>query len=252
MSVRLAITPDSKWQIEIEALVEAAQAAGFTGLGIPVGRVNEAAHKAYEEAGLTCHEIMALVINDDAARTLTYAERLAAAAETMHAPWVNTVFQASPTGDAARLIARCVAIFAEAGSAMAVEFSPLGSLPGLADAIEVADLAGSGAGVLIDTWHFFIGPSTWAELAAVPAEKIAYIQFDDAPEPASEDLWEETMQRRAMPGEGTFALERFASAVTAAGFDGYVSVEVLNRELRQLPVPSFLHRAFSATSRYWS
>jgi hypothetical protein len=40
--------------------------------------------------------------------------------------------------------------------------------------------------------------------------------------------------------------------VSASGFEGYVSVEVLNRELRQLPVPLFLERAFASTSRYWS
>jgi sugar phosphate isomerase/epimerase len=251
VSVRLAISPDSRREIDVTALVAATRAAGFAGLGIPVGRVSDAARGAYDAAGLACHEIMALVISDDVARTVAYAERLAAAAQTMSAPWINTVFQAAPAGETAELTARCAAIFAEAGSAMAVEFSPLGPLRGLPEAAEVAGMAGSGAGVLIDTWHFFNGPSTWADLEGLPPEKIAYIQFDDAPAPASGDLWEETLQRRVMPGEGTFDLGRFAAVVTASGFDGYVSVEVLNRELRQLPVESFLERAFVSTSRYW-
>jgi len=252
VSVRLALTPDSRWEIDVEALVPAARSAGFVGLGIPVTWVSEAARRAYDAAGLACHEIMALIISGDAARTVAEAERLAVAAETMAAPWINTVFRAAPSGETAELIARCAAIFAEAGSAMAVEFSPLGSLPGLSEAVEVAEMAGSGAAVLIDTWHFSFGPSTWADLEGLPAERIAYIQFDDAPPPESGDLWEETMQRRVMPGEGTLDLERFAVAVAATGFDGYVSLEVLNRELRQLPAPSFLDRAFAATARYWS
>jgi sugar phosphate isomerase/epimerase len=252
MSVRLAVTPDSRWEIGVDALAAAARGAGFAGLGSPVGWVSEAARGAYDAAGVACHEIMALVISHDVARTVAYAERLAAAARTMAAPWINTVFPVAATGETAGLIARCAAIFAEAGSAMAVEFSPLGAVPGLREAVEVAAMAGSGAGVLVDTWHFFNGPSTWADLEGLPAEKIAYIQFDDAPAPASGDLWEETMQRRVMPGDGTFDLERFAATVSASGFDGYVSVEVLNRELRQLPVSSFLERAFTSTSRYWS
>jgi sugar phosphate isomerase/epimerase len=252
VSVRLALTPDSRWEVDVDALVPAVRSAGFVGLGIPIGWVTEGARAAYDAAGLACHEVLALVITGDAARTVAEAERVAGAAETMAARWVNTVFRAAPSGDTAELIARCATIFAEAGSAMAVEFSPLGSLPGLAEAVEVAELAGSGAAVLIDTWHFSFGPSTWADLEGLPAERIAYIQFDDAPPPESGDLWEETMQRRVMPGEGTLDLERFATVIGASGFDGYVSLEVLNQELRQFPLPSFLDRAFLSMARYWS
>ena len=55
-----------------------------------------------------------------------------------------------------------------------------------------------------------------------------------------------------MPGDGTCDLDRFAATLHGRGFAGYVSVEVLSAELRTLPVPEFLQRAFAATARYWS
>ena len=111
MSIRLAVTPDSRWEIGVDALVAAVRAAGFAGLGSPVSWVSAAARGAYDAAGLACHEIMALVISDDVARTVAYAERLAVAAQTMAAPWINTVFQA-----AARLTIESRIFFNAAGS----------------------------------------------------------------------------------------------------------------------------------------
>jgi len=48
----------------------------------------------------------------------------------------------------------------------------------------LAEASAGRAGVLIDSWHFFRGDSTWEQLACIPLERIAYIQFDDAPAPA--------------------------------------------------------------------
>jgi hypothetical protein len=36
------------------------------------------------------------------------------------------------------------------------------------------------------------------------------------------------------------------------GWEGVVSVEVLNEELRAIPVGDFARRAYEATARYWS
>jgi len=168
------------------------------------------------------------------------------------AEWVLTTFAAPPDGGTAPLIERCAAMFAEAGARMAVEFSPLGTVPTLPAALDVVEAAGAGrAGVLIDTWHFFRGDSTWAQLARVPLDQIAYVQFDDAPPPVSDNGIRETMHRRVMPGDGTFDLSRFASTLLDRGWSGLVSVEVLNAGLRELPVPDFARRAYETTAPYW-
>ena len=252
MAVNLALTPDVRWEIELADLARETSAAGFRGLGCPATRAGTDARAAYDVAGLECHELMALVITENADKTIAYAARLAEAAETMRAPWITTVFQVPLSGETARAITRSAAMFAEVGSAMAVEFNPLGPIPSIAAGLEVVDLAGSGAGLLIDAWHFSFGPSTWADLEAVPLNKIAYIQFDDTLVPVSDDLMSETMDRRALPGDGTFDLDRFATILRRSGFTGYVSVEVLSSDLRTLPIPDFLRRAIEATGRYWS
>lgn len=251
MAVKLGLTPDTQWDAGFDDVIAAARVGGFAGLGCPAAHASPNTQRAYESVGLTCHELLALVITDHAEKTLAYAERLAEAAAAMSAPWVNTVFMARPTADAAKVIARCAAILADAGSAMAVEFSPAGTVPGISEGLAVVDMAGHGAGLLVDTWHFTHGPSTWADLESLPAGRIAYVQFTDAAELASDDVLDETMNRRLLPGDGVADVRRFADVILAAGFDGYVSVEVLNRELRSLPVRDVVAAGYDAAARYW-
>ncbi|MBA4863616.1 sugar phosphate isomerase/epimerase [Streptomyces sp. PSKA54] len=192
------------------------------------------------------------MVSADEEATVREARRLAEAAAAVRAQWVLTTFMTPLQGRTGPLVERCAAMFAEAGAGMAVEFSPLGAVTSISAALEVAEAAGKDrAGVLIDSWHFFRGDSSWEQLASVPLERIAYVQFDDAPPPVSENAMKETMHRRVMPGEGTFELDRFASTLLKRGWEGLVSVEVLSSELRRLPVPEFARRAYETTGRYW-
>jgi sugar phosphate isomerase/epimerase len=196
---------------------------------------------------------MALTISNNQPATLASAERLAEKAAEVEAEWVVTVFAANMDRRAFALMDRCAAILSRSGARMAVEFSPLGSVTSIREGLEIVSAVGPDrAGVLIDTWHFFQGDSTWRDLAEIPLERIAYIQFDDAPAPISSDLMDETMNRRAMPGTGIFDLDRFATTLLDRGWEGLVSVEVLNRELGSLPVGEFAREAHSRTARYWS
>ena len=87
----------------------------------------------------------------------------------------------------------------------------------------------------------FAGVATgadWQALAALPDERLAYVQLDDALEP-SDDLQHDTLHRRALPGEGNLDLARFAEALRARRFDGVVSLEVLSDRWRREPVEAF-------------
>jgi sugar phosphate isomerase/epimerase len=253
MTVELGLTPDSRWDIDVPGLVAATHEAGFSALGIPAARVDDATARTFAAAGLHCHELLALLLTADESATISSAAQLAQAAAQARASWVLTVFGAGLTGETAKVIERCAAMFADAGARMAVEFSPLGPVTSISAGLEVVKAAGPGrAGLMIDTWHFSFGDSTWEDLEQVPLEQIAYVQFDDAPAPESDDLYRETIHRRVMPGQGTFELERFASTLLDRGWDGLVSVEVLSRELRELPVAEFARLAYESSSRYWS
>jgi sugar phosphate isomerase/epimerase len=137
---------------------------------------------------------------------------------------------------------------------MAVEFTPLGAIPSLNDGMDVVRAASRGgrAGLMIDSWHFCFSDNTWDDLAAVPLDDIAYLQFTDALAPESRDrLVRETLHRRAAPGEGVLDLDRFAATLREKGYDGIVSVEVLSAALRELPVDSLVEHLHDATAPYW-
>ena len=253
MPVDLALTPDSRWTDGTAELASAAGAAGFTGLGLGADRaVVPGAAEVLAGAGVRCTELLALMVSRNEERTLASARQLAAAADAVGAPWVLTVPATPPSAEAAALLGRCADVVAEAGARLAVEFSPLGVVTSIATARELIAAGDPGrTAVMIDTWHFSRGDSTWADLETVPLEEIAYLQFSDAPEPLGDDGFDETMNRRVWPGEGTFELERFATTLRDRGWAGTVSVEVLNADLARLPVAEFARTAYATTARYW-
>jgi sugar phosphate isomerase/epimerase len=249
--VQLALTPGGRWDYATPELVSAACAAGFTAVGVNADRVDAAAVEAYAAAGVRCHELLALVVSDDESATMASAELLADRAQAVGAEWVLTVFTAKVPP---QRIQRCARLFDGAGAGMAVEYTPLGAIPSIGDGIEAVRAArrGGRAGLMIDSWHFYFSDDTWDDLAAVPLEDIAYLQFTDALEPEyRERMIRESLYRRALPGEGILELDRFATTLLEKGYDGIVSVEVLRAELRDLPVEVLVGRLYATTAPYW-
>jgi sugar phosphate isomerase/epimerase len=250
--VQLALTPDGRWDYPTADLVSAASAAGFTAVGINADRVDPAAVDAYATTGVRCHELLAFVVGDDEAATMAGAEQLADRAQRIGAQWVLTVFTAKPP---TQRISRCANLFDGVGAGMAVECSPLGAIPSMRDGIEYVRAASrtARAGLLVDSWHFCFSDDTWDDLAAVPLDDIAYLQFTDALEPEYRDrMVRESLHRRALPGEGILELDRFAATLLGRGWDGTVSVEVLSAQLRELPVDELVGRLYTTTAAYWS
>jgi sugar phosphate isomerase/epimerase len=253
LAVELGLSPDIRWDRDARTLTGAARQAGFSALGLSAAWVGPDTQAAYGEAGLRCHEVLVLVVGDDGAATVESAGHVARAAAAAGAEWVPTLFKTGLTGETAKVVERCAALFADAGARMAVEFSPLGPVSSIQAGLDVVDAAGADrAGLLIDSWHFTYGDSTWDDLARVPLERIAYVQFADAAAPMSGDIAVETSQRRLMPGDGVLELDRFASTLLERGWEGMVSVEVLNTELLALPMPEFARLAHESAARYWS
>ncbi len=250
MTVQLGLTPDAGWDIGVDDLVPLALKAGFSSLGILADRVNQSAARAYQQSGMGCHELLALVVSDDEAATLSQAAQLAEKAAVIGAPWVLTVFLTSPDP---KLVDRCAGMLADGGARMAVEFTPLGPVTSIPAGLEVVAAAGKDrSGLLLDSWHFCRLDSTWDDLERLPLEQIAYVQFDDALPVAGDDLVHETINRRTMPGEGELELARFASTLLDRGWDGLVSVEVLSEDLRLIPVEGVVQQAHDASLPYWS
>ena len=121
----------------------------------------------------------------------------------------------------------------------------------MAQSKQVSSSLVRGAGILVDTWHFFFSDDSWEDLTALPLDEIAYVQFDDHPALESDDLLSEALARRAMPGEGRFELERFCGLMRDKGFDGVVSCEILSDETRKLDLDEFARRVYSSSQRFW-
>ena len=248
----LALTPDTRRPVDTATLAAAARTAGFIALGMVSGRFEAGDAAVLAGAGLRCHELLGLQIGPDPSATIAAAERLAEDAASLDAPWVLTTFVVEPGGAVDAVVARCAALFDAAGSGMAIEFSPLGPVATIADGLAAVAAAGSArAALVIDSWNFCFGASTWDDLERVPLESIAYLQFADALAPLGEATFEEAMTRRALPGDGILELERFATTMRSRGWDGVVSLQVLSDELRSLPVAEYVRRVHAAAEPYW-
>lgn len=142
-------------------------------------------------------------------------------------------------------------VVADEGSAFTLEPSPVSSLPTLAAGRAVLDeLDVPGTGLVVDTWHFFVGEDGWDDLAALPLDQLAFVQLADGdPHPAG-DLVRATLNDRSLPGDGQFDLAGFADALRRRGYAGPTSVEVLSARHRPEPVAEFARQAYTRSLPY--
>lgn len=247
---------------DLDRQIRAAAAAGFDSVGLDTfslarlvetgGRV-EAIAERIESLGLRCPEIAALLIGDDPAQTEAQLAPLERAVRALRPDWILVNSHLQPSAQTAGEFRRAADRLGALGTGLAVEFLAISpGIRSIAGALDLIDRSGAAnAGVLVDTWHFFLGPDDWDDLAKLPLERLAYVQFDDHPAITGDDLREETLHRRVFPGEGLFDLERFSRTLRARGFDGLVSVEVLSQAWRGGDAEAFVRRAYQSTAPYW-
>ncbi len=247
---------------DLPAQIDAAAAAGFTLFGPDAfslaahrgrgGSIEDVAARLAGN-GMRCFEIAALMVGTDEAEALAQADDIARLAEVLRPDWILTNVMEPLDDRVAANLRTCAQRIGEAGAGLAIEYLPWTPVAGAAAALEASRRSDpERVKVLPDTWHHFRGPDTWADLDALPLDAIAYVQFDDALPVAGDDLLEETLHRRTFPGEGEFDLEEYCAHLRAKGFDGVVSIEILNREWRDRDPAEFTRRAYESTARFWS
>ena len=248
---------------DLPGQIRAAARAGFAGIGIDHrgtllhftqkrGALGDIA-ELLAESGLACFAIQDLSITEDERETLGLAERCAEAAAVLAPSWVHCCFTAPIRDDTIALYRRALTLVRPASSArFSLEFLPWCEMNDVRTTREVIRRSGEpDVKLLVDSWHAHHGPSSWADLESLSLDELAYLQFDDHPPLASQDLFSETIDRRALPGDGEFDLARFSRIFKAKGYDAPVSVEILNREMRSWPKDVFAQRVFDAAIRYW-
>ncbi len=83
-------------------------------------------------------------------------------------------------------------------------------------------------GLVIDTFHFFVGENSLEDLELIPKEKIRLIHVNDAIE---KDLTKLQDSDRVFPIEGFFDLQSFFEILNKKGYNDWISLELFNESL---------------------
>ena len=116
-------------------------------------------------------------------------------------------------------------------------------------ALEV--VAGAGAengGIAIDTWHMSKLGIEPEELRRIPVEYLSWVELSDGLRTDMDDLIQETVNHRALPGEGEFDLRGYVEVCRDHGYREPWGVEVLSDELRNNPMDVIFRRAYTTTA----
>ena len=167
-----------------------------------------------------------------------FANRLSILAELKVPVLIVTPdFVAQPNHDdyirAAASLGEASEMAATFGVRLALEFQKTSSFCAcLETALALIEQSGaSSAGICLDVFHFFTGPSKTEDLAHLNAQSLAWVQVSDligTPRELAAD------SDRILPGEGDFPLGPFFEHLRQTGYDGHVSLEILNPHLWQV------------------
>ena len=112
-------------------------------------------------------------------------------------------------------------------------------------------VAGAGAangGIAIDTWHMAKLGIEPDDLRRIPPAYLSWVELSDGRFEDMDDLVDETVNHRRLPGEGEFDLRAYVEACREHGYPGPWGVEVLSEELRNQPMDVIFRRAYETTA----
>ena len=112
----------------------------------------------------------------------------------------------------------------------------------------VEGAAADNGGLAIDTWHMSKLGIEPIDLHRVPLEYLSWVELSDGRLDDMDDLIDETVNHRELPGEGEFDVRSYVEACQEHGYEGPWGVEVLSDELRNNPIDVIFRRAYEATA----
>ena len=112
----------------------------------------------------------------------------------------------------------------------------------------VEGAAAPNGGIAIDTWHMAKLAIPPDELRRIPLRYLSWVELSDGLSESLDDLVDETVNRRRLPGEGEFDLRAYIEACEDQGYTGPWGVEVLSEDLRNRPLEDILRRAYETTA----
>jgi sugar phosphate isomerase/epimerase len=144
----------------------------------------------------------------------------------------------------------CAAAADRHGARMVYEFMPPDvNVRDVKTALSVVEGAGTAnAAIAIDTWHMAKLGIQPDELRGIPGRLLGWVELSDGQWANMPDPVDETINHRALPGEGEFPIRDYVAAVRAAGYDAPWGVEVLSEKLRALPIDQIFDRAYETSA----
>jgi sugar phosphate isomerase/epimerase len=149
---------------------------------------------------------------------------------------------------AAASLAEAAEIASRFNVRIALEFQKnSGFCASLDTALGLIAQAGSPAlGVCLDVFHYYTGSSKFEDLAYLTQENLAWVQVCDLSGTPRELAGDSD---RILPGEGDFLLDPLLDHLDQIGYDGYVSLEVFNPQLWQVPADRVAEFGYQALAR---
>lgn len=147
--------------------------------------------------------------------------------------------QATADPDPARSAAQLRALAERAGRrGLRVGYEALawgGAVNRFAQAWDLVQRAGHPhLGLVLDSFHTLVLKDDWRAIAALPGERIFFVQLADAPWVVTDPLTH-SRHWRCFPGQGEIEVAAFLGAVLDAGYTGPISLEIFNDEFRAAP-----------------
>jgi sugar phosphate isomerase/epimerase len=253
--------PSEVSPIPIKERVEAASAAGYTGLGLvhqdlvfnAKAMGYPAMKRLFDDHGLVHVEVEFLgdwfesgakrEASDHIRKDLLEAAHALGARDIKCAGEMWTEHcDTSKMGDAFASVCEDAQ---KVGATIAMEILPMSNVRTLETAKAIVEHAGQpNGGLCLDIWHFMRGGIDFAKIGGLPTSMINSVELDDAAAELKGSLWEDTLFHRLYPGEGSFDCPAFIKAIEQAGFRGIYGVEVINQAYRMLPLKEQAERSF--------
>ncbi len=130
------------------------------------------------------------------------------------------------------------------------EFMPFdANVQDLDTALALVEGAGApNGGLAIDTWHMAKLGIEPDDLRRIPLRFLSWVELGDGESENLDDLVDETVNHRRLPGEGEFPVRDYVAVCREVGYRGPWGVEVLSDELRHLPIEQIFERAYETSA----
>ncbi len=112
--------------------------------------------------------------------------------------------------------------------------------------LELADAVGPNVGLLVDAFHIHASGTSYDHLAQIPKERIVLCHVNDCPKVTIDQIKD---GERLLPGDGAIDLKAFFAALRKTGYEGAMSLEVFNAELKAMDPLEAAKKAWGATQR---